>query len=304
MGRVEWKASLQRSALPRPGRALRCRGSRRPLAHAAARPFDGNKMSGDDSHYADDFVDRLETLWGEGFLSPGGAAEVAAIVEGIDLAGKSILDIGCGTGGVEVALVRDLGAGRVTAIDVEAKMIDRTRKLLTAAGIGDQVDVRLVEPGSLPFPDASFDLVFSKDSMVHIPGKDALFRDVLRVLRPGGVFTASDWLVGASADTSRAWARFRELAHLDFHFATARETAQTMGRAGFQDVSTVDRNAWYAALVEDEVRRLEGPLRERIIELSDEATYASWMAVRRALRDSAKDGALRPTHLRGFKAAG
>jgi len=48
-------------------------------------------VSLEDSHYTDEFVDRLEVLWGEGFLSPGGADEVREIVKGIDLAGKSVL---------------------------------------------------------------------------------------------------------------------------------------------------------------------------------------------------------------------
>ena len=125
-------------------------------------------MSNKDPHYTDEFIDRLETLWGEGFLSPGGTSEVKEIVKGIDLAEKSVLDIGCGTGGAELVLTADLGAGRITALDVEEEMVERTRKRVIAAGLGARVDVQLVEPGPLTFPDNAFDVVFSKNSMVHI----------------------------------------------------------------------------------------------------------------------------------------
>jgi SAM-dependent methyltransferase len=257
-------------------------------------------MSAKNPDYSDEFIDRLEALWGDGFLSPGGASEVEEILDDCDLEDRSVLDIGCGTGGVEVLLVGELDAGHVTAIDVEPKMIDRTRQRVADAGLADRVDVRRVEPGPLDFPDDSFDVVFSKDSMVHIPDKGALFQEVLRVLRPGGVFAASDWLVGEEAATSLAWAHFRKLAHLSFHFATARETEAAMREAGFQGVSSVDRNSWYAPITRHEVEQLEGPLRDRIIEVSGEETYQRWLNVRRALRDSVSAGALRPTHLRGY----
>ena len=49
--------------------------------------------------YHDRLVGLLERLWGDGWLSPGGPEEVALLLEGNDLDGKSVLDIGCGAGG-------------------------------------------------------------------------------------------------------------------------------------------------------------------------------------------------------------
>lgn len=258
-------------------------------------------MINESTQYPDEFIDRLEILWGEGFLSPGGASEVKEILTGLDLTDRSVLDIGCGTGSIELVLAGDLGAGRVTAIDVEPRMIERARRRVADAGVVDRVELRLVEPGPLNFPNHSFDVVFSKDSMVHIPDKDDLFQEILRVLCPGGVFAASDWLAGENASTSSEWVRFRELAHLSFHFATAQAMEVAMQKAGFDRVSSVDRNAWYAPITEQEVEQLEGPLRGRILEVIDEETYQRWLNVRRALRNAVCAGALRPTHLRGFK---
>ena len=55
-----------------------------------------------------------QIIWGEGYMSPGGAAEVAALVAGLDIEGRDVLDIGCGLGGPSVDLVANHGAGRVT----------------------------------------------------------------------------------------------------------------------------------------------------------------------------------------------
>ena len=257
-------------------------------------------MSGD-IHYPDHFIDRLEIVWGDGFLSPGGRDEVAEIVTGLDLAGCEVLDIGFGAGGPALVLAGEFGA-RVTGIDVEPQLLDRARERAECAGLEEAVDLRLVEPRPLPFDDAAFDVVFSKDSLIHIPDKLALYAEVLRVLRPGGVFAASDWLAHEMAGEMPEFQKYMELKnHLDFAMATPDETAAVMRTAGFQDVSTRDRNAWYAVLAEEEARQVAGPLREQLVEAAGEEIYAHWVKVRRGLADATKAGGLRPTHLRGKK---
>jgi len=51
------------------------------------------------SEYHDAMITLLETIWGKGFMAPGGAGNVAIQVDGLDLIGKRVLDIGCGLGG-------------------------------------------------------------------------------------------------------------------------------------------------------------------------------------------------------------
>lgn len=250
------------------------------------------------AQYSDDFIERLHLVWGPGFLSPGGPEEVAAIVDGLDLHDARVLDIGSGTGGPAIVLARDRGA-RVVGIDVEPQLIERSRRTAAQAGVGGRAEFRLVEPGSLPFEDAAFDLVFSKDALIHISDKAALYAEILRVLKPGGVFAASDWLAGEGAADDPAFQRYLELGHLSFAMATAAETAAVMRAAGFAEVATTDRNAWYAEVSAREVAEIAGPLRDRIIAVSSRETYETWLTVRRALAEATATGSLRPTHLRG-----
>ena len=56
-------------------------------------------------HYPDSFINALQAIWGDGFLSPGGPEEIAAMLDGNDLTGLSVLDIGCGVGGIDCLLV-------------------------------------------------------------------------------------------------------------------------------------------------------------------------------------------------------
>ncbi len=260
-------------------------------------------MHGETLQYPEHFLDRLEAVWGEGFLSPGGAGEVREILRGLDPSGWRILDVGCGTGGPACVLAGELGAAGVLGIDVEPQILARAERRVAAAGLEGRITLRLVTPGPLPFADSAFDCVFSKDSLIHIADKEGLFREILRVLKPGGVFAASDWLAGENAAADPAMRRFLAIEPLDFRMATAAETEAALRRSGFVRVTSRDRGGWYAREVRRETARIEGPLRERVIEMVGEEIYHHWVAVRRALADAVRSGALRPTHLRGFKPA-
>lgn len=252
------------------------------------------------AQYPQEFIDRLHLIWGAGYLSPGGPMEVGRIVEGLDLKDRLVLDIGCGTAGPAIHLATGYGA-RMICIDVEASVLENAKRHAEAAGVADRMEFQLVEPGPLTFADESFDFVFSKDSMIHIPDKPALFADVFRVLKRGGVFAASDWLAGEDADNNPAFQRYLEIGHLKFTMATAVATKAAMKAAGFKRVQSVDRGKWYGKVSADEVKAIEGPLREQIIEVSDQATYDQWLAARRASSEAAQSGGLCPTILRGIR---
>ena len=86
--------------------------------------------------YDDKLTALLEALWGEGFLSPGGIDEVNRYLTGITLEGLTVLDIGCGLGGVDIHLIKQHRAAMVTGIDVDQALIDRCTKLADKYGLG------------------------------------------------------------------------------------------------------------------------------------------------------------------------
>ena len=81
----------------------------------------------------------LQLLWGEGFLSPGGAAEVAYLLEGSSLGGCRVLDIGCGLGAVDELLVTRHGARSVLGIDIDPALLEAMRRRIEQAGLGAQI---------------------------------------------------------------------------------------------------------------------------------------------------------------------
>lgn len=243
----------------------------------------------------------LEALWGEGYLSPGGPDEVDRVVAGLDLQGKHVLDIGCGSGGIALHLVARHNAGHVTGFDVEAPVIEAAKARAIARDLSNRADFIHGAPGPLPFVEASFNVVFSKDALLHVPDKDALFGEIFRVLKPGGVFAASNWMIGHDGEPSPQMKAYVAAEGLSFSMASPGRYRRAMERAGFTDIAVSDRNPWYREVARGELARLKGPLYDKVAEAVGrdyvDKNIRTWEAMQKVL-DS---GEHRPTHLRGWK---
>ena len=103
--------------------------------------------------------------------------------------GASVLDVGCGTGVVGLTAAR-LGA-RVTGVDLTPELIARAKE--NSALMGVEADWRQGDAEALPLPDASFDFVVSQFGHMFAPRPDVAVREMLRVLKRGGVIAFSTW---------------------------------------------------------------------------------------------------------------
>lgn len=256
-----------------------------------------------ETSYPPDFVTNLEMQWGVGFLSPGGSEEVKEILRDIEVGGMAVLDIGCGVGGPAIVIARDLAPKLLVGIDVEPFLVEKGRQNIADSGLNGVVDLRLVEVGPLPFEDQSFDVVFSKDSLIHVKDKTALYKEVLRVLKPNGQFAASDWLRSVDAEELAGYNEWQSLTSLNFSMQTVEETKTEMIGAGLVDVKTRDRTKWYSETATQEVEMMESDKwKNQFAAAFGEESYAKKLAVRVANARAAKCGGLRPTHLFGGKA--
>jgi 2-polyprenyl-6-hydroxyphenyl methylase/3-demethylubiquinone-9 3-methyltransferase len=119
-------------------------------------------------------------------LNPARLAYFTATLRrlGVDAAGKTVVDIGCGGGLFAEELAR-IGA-RVIGVDPSKSSLATARS--HAAAVGLSIDYRVGAGENLPLEDASVDIACCVDVLEHVNGVDAVIGDTARVLRPGGVY--------------------------------------------------------------------------------------------------------------------
>ena len=164
---------------------------------------------------------------------------------------KRVLDVGSGVGGTSRCLAREFGC-RVTGVDLTDEYCRAAEMLSARIGLAELVDYRQGDATHLPFPDRSFDIVWSEHVAMNIPDKPKLYREMYRVLRPGGTLAIYDILAGPSGPVlfPVPWARTSESSFL----ATPDELRDVLEESGFTVAAWTDTTdvarAWFVSLAE------------------------------------------------------
>jgi len=113
---------------------------------------------------------------------------------------QSVLDVGCGIGGPARALARRIGCP-VTGLDLTPDFCAVARELNYLLGLEDLVEIVEGSALDMPFEDESFDGVITQHAAMNIEDKATLYREVARVLEPGGRFGLYDIMAGLGGGT-------------------------------------------------------------------------------------------------------
>ncbi|HYF16417.1 MAG TPA: class I SAM-dependent methyltransferase [Ramlibacter sp.] len=122
----------------------------------------------------------------------------------VELAGRDVLDIGCGSGETTRQAVVEGGARRAVGLEVDEIQFAKNGQREWPAGVG----FRLLGAEALDFPDASFDTVLMFKSLHHVPGAlmAQAFAEIRRVLRPGGrVYVSEPVFAGPLNEITRLY---------------------------------------------------------------------------------------------------
>jgi tocopherol O-methyltransferase len=152
-----------------------------------------------------------EKIWGEhmhhGYYGPTGSqrknrrqAQIDLIDECLQWANvnqaSDILDCGCGIGGSSLDLAQRFGA-RVTGITLSPKQANRAGERAAEANLAGEAppcaSFAVADALNTPFPDQSFDFIWSMESGEHMPDKVGFLQECYRLLKPGGKLLMATW---------------------------------------------------------------------------------------------------------------
>jgi malonyl-CoA O-methyltransferase len=152
---------------------------------------------------------------------------------------RAVLDLGAGTGHAAAAIKRRFRRAAVTAADIAEPMLQQARR---HSRFWRPIRCVQADARALPFPDASFDLVFSNLMLQWLAPPDAALAEVRRVLRPGGLLLLSSIGPETLQELRAAWAAADGGVHVN-EFIDMHDLGSALGRASFiEPVLDVDRH--------------------------------------------------------------
>lgn len=114
-----------------------------------------------------------------------------------------MLDVGCGVGGPAREISKFTDAN-IVGLNNNDYQIQRATRYAEQDGLSDKVSFTKGDFMQMNFPDNTFDAVYAIEATVHAPDLEGVYREIFRVLKPGGVFGVYEWLMTDAYDKDNA----------------------------------------------------------------------------------------------------
>ena len=153
-------------------------------------------------NYSQTGSELIEKIYSDDYLSIGGRTSTDSLAAEAGItASTHVLDVGSGLGGPALHLAESKGC-RVTGLDIVASNIRTANERAEARALDHRVDFQLGDAMAMPFEDGQFDVILGQDAWCHVPDKDKLIAECVRVMTPGGIIAFTDWLQLGEMDST------------------------------------------------------------------------------------------------------
>jgi len=206
------------------------------------------------NQYSRKGVLRYEKIFGRTFVSVGGEYTTRMLTEKLNLQqNMKLLDIGCGTGGSAFYMARRYGVD-VHGIDLSTNMVDIAADYRSEmeATVKHRVQFYVEDAITMEYPVDFYDIVYSRDTILHIRDKLNLFQSFERTLKPGGKLLITDYCKGDQEHSEE----FKEyVKSRDYQLYTVQDYGNIIQIAGFVDVEAVDVTSLMLEMLETELEK-------------------------------------------------
>ena len=233
--------------------------------------------------YNEEFIDLVEMVYGKGFLSQGGGKSAERLLANITIENRKILDIGSGLGGPVLHLAEQYPID-ITGLEPQKWLFERALKNLDEKKKslkGSAQFILMNHPSRLDqFADASFDIVISKESILHIPIeiKKAFLSEIFRVLKPGGEIAIMDWM-RTTFPYSEKTKKMMEMDGVAFHLITSADYRSILQEVGFSDIQMENVSAETVNFSQgniDKIQELKPAIQEKYGQDMYDYSMESW----------------------------
>jgi len=210
----------------------------------------------DTNQYSNNGILRYEQIFGKDFVSVGGATTTAKFCEEMDLEEKQkVLDIGCGIGGSAFYMARHYGVD-VYGIDLANNMIGlaaEKREGMTP-GIRHRTQFHVADATVMDYPENFYDVVYSRDTILHIEDKLSLFKLFNKTLKPGGTLFITDYCMGEGEHSQHFKDYVKQRGYV---LKTVKQYGDILKKAGFGEVEANDVTDYFMEVSENELAKYE-----------------------------------------------
>ncbi|XP_073003080.1 phosphoethanolamine N-methyltransferase-like [Typha latifolia] len=206
----------------------------------------------DNVQYKSSGILRYERVFGEGYVSTGGIDTTKEFVEKLDLKpGQKVLDVGCGIGGGDFYMAENFDV-HVVGIDLSINMVSFA--LERAIGRKCTVEFEVTDCTKRTYPDNTFDVIYSRDTILHIQDKPSLFKSFFKWLKPGGKLLITDYCKSPGTPSDE-FAEYIKQRGYDLH--DVKEYGEMLENAGFHEVVAEDRTNQFLEVLQRELDAVE-----------------------------------------------